>query len=543
MTVERPGPSVKRSVPEPRTAPLDDGDARPRSAPIEAQFRRGYAEAVRLAVCLIGELAQAHEVAQGAFVSLDRPGIRLRDHDTAADRLRSAVIVRSRRGASLPARERSRVDNLLVDAPGGIDDERDGVPGGVQRRMDRAVLALPRLQREVLVCRCYLGLEVAAVAALLRLPAWFVATLRLRALKALGDHHDIAQVAEVEQHVRDDLHASASRVIVSDRDVDEAWWRLQGRIAERSARRTRRRVRARAAAVSAVVLVAGAAAWQEVRGTDAAPPDRMHTFPSASYDCVRPTLSALAANAAAADGFVATRRDLAAADEDDCRPVVSFAWERGWSPGNMWVFADGRVVTAGGYLQGYWQRRLTPQGIEQVRSAAAGMLHASSAEEGPVEVRHGRTLVRLAHPARFAHRLFDLSWLPRSAWREEIPAPYEGLWQRVCFAGGHRPLGKQQTLDLFAYPANDSLSTLGASPQPVVHVGDEPRDSWRQTPYCAVVSGEKVMRLFDLVKVAGLLPEGEDGFWADRVEVPGKQHAWITVTVVMPNGELSVLDQ
>jgi hypothetical protein len=84
----------------------------------------------------------------------------------------------------------------------------------------------------------------------------------------------------------------------------------------------------------------------------------------------------------------------------------------------------GELVRAGtrpGSFSGYLEQRLTPAGVELVRSDAV--------------VRNGGEPVSVRDPEAFAGRLIDLSWLPERAWRTEEARAYVPPWYVACYGG------------------------------------------------------------------------------------------------------------
>lgn len=147
--------------------------------------RTQYASLLRLAHSLVGDRGQAEDVVQDAFSSLYAHWGRLREPDAAVPYLRSAVI----RGSRLVLRHRSRHGQppLVLIEPVTTSTEDAVVASDERARLAAAVRALPRRQREVLVCRYYLDLSVADTAALLRITIGSVKKHAHRGIAALGE--------------------------------------------------------------------------------------------------------------------------------------------------------------------------------------------------------------------------------------------------------------------------------------------------------------------------------------------------------------------
>jgi len=134
-----------------------------RDEAIDALFRRRYAVLVRVACALVDNREAAEDAVQDAFVSLYRHWDQLRDPLLAESYVRSAVLNRCRSGLrdvirfralTRRAAAQSAAANVLLLVEGG-DGREDAWS------LTDALRALPRRQREVLVCRYLLDLTVA----------------------------------------------------------------------------------------------------------------------------------------------------------------------------------------------------------------------------------------------------------------------------------------------------------------------------------------------------------------------------------------------
>jgi RNA polymerase sigma-70 factor (sigma-E family) len=149
---------------------------------VSALFRAHHLELVRLAVVMVGDVAAAEDVVQDAFERLHGRWHRLRDRDSALAYARSAVLNRCRSLHRRAAVARKHVASLQAGA---------GVPDAAQATADRSELvgalrALPRRQREVLVLRYYLDLDIAEIAATLQISQSTVRSTNTRGLAALA---------------------------------------------------------------------------------------------------------------------------------------------------------------------------------------------------------------------------------------------------------------------------------------------------------------------------------------------------------------------
>ena len=143
---------------------------------------------VRLAWLLLHDEQDAEEVVQDAFVAVHRRWGRLRDEAAATAYLRRCVVngarsalrrrgVRERYAASLAGAERAR---RAVRSPDDVVTDRE-----TGDEVIAALTALPSRQREVLVLRYYLDLDVAETAAALGISTGSVKTHAHRGLTAL----------------------------------------------------------------------------------------------------------------------------------------------------------------------------------------------------------------------------------------------------------------------------------------------------------------------------------------------------------------------
>jgi len=129
------------------------------AAGVSALFRAHHLELVRLALVMVGDLAAAEDVVQDVFERLHRRWHRLRNRDSALAYARSAVLNGCRSAHRRAA---------------------------VARRHLAALRALPHRQREVLVLRYYLDLDIAEIAATLRINPSTVRSTSARGLAALA---------------------------------------------------------------------------------------------------------------------------------------------------------------------------------------------------------------------------------------------------------------------------------------------------------------------------------------------------------------------
>jgi len=146
-------------------------------------FRDHHLELVRLAMVMVGDLATAEDVVQDAFERLHRGWRGLRQPSSSLAYVRSSVLngCRSVHRRAAVARKHApalaRPEASAPDAASVTDDRGE---------MVAALRLLPRRQREVLVLRYYLDLDVAEIADTLRISPSAVRATNTRGLAALA---------------------------------------------------------------------------------------------------------------------------------------------------------------------------------------------------------------------------------------------------------------------------------------------------------------------------------------------------------------------
>jgi RNA polymerase sigma-70 factor (sigma-E family) len=147
-------------------------------------FREHHLELVRLALLMVGDLAVAEDLVQDAFERLHRGWRGLREPSNGLAYVRASVLngcrswhrrnaVARRHAAALAAAQ-----NAEADDPAAAADDRGELAG--------ALRALPRRQREVIVLRYYLDLDVTEIAATLHIAPSAVRSTCTRGLAALA---------------------------------------------------------------------------------------------------------------------------------------------------------------------------------------------------------------------------------------------------------------------------------------------------------------------------------------------------------------------
>jgi RNA polymerase sigma-70 factor (sigma-E family) len=146
-------------------------------------FRDHHLELVRLALLMVGDLATAEDVVQDAFERLHRGWRGLRQTSSGLAYVRSSVLNGCRSVHRRAAVARKHVPQLAEPDAGGADAASAAADRG---QMMAALRSLPRRQREVLVLRYYLDLDVAEIAGTLRISPSAVRSTATRGLAALA---------------------------------------------------------------------------------------------------------------------------------------------------------------------------------------------------------------------------------------------------------------------------------------------------------------------------------------------------------------------
>jgi RNA polymerase sigma-70 factor (sigma-E family) len=146
-------------------------------------FRDHHLELVRLALVMVGDLATAEDVVQDAFERLHRGWRGLRQPSSGLAYVRSSVLNGCRSVHRRAAVARKHAPRLA----GPPDADEDAASAADNRgEMAAALRLLPRRQREVLVLRYYLDLDVAEIAGTLRITPSAVRATNTRGLAALA---------------------------------------------------------------------------------------------------------------------------------------------------------------------------------------------------------------------------------------------------------------------------------------------------------------------------------------------------------------------
>jgi RNA polymerase sigma-70 factor (sigma-E family) len=138
---------------------------------------------VRLAVLLVDDVHSAEDVVQDAFVALHKRSGSLRDPDAALAYLRTSVVNLSR--SVIRRRQVARKHLKVAEPEAGAAADQEVLLRDEHRAALRAVRALPRHQREVLILRYWSGLSEKEIAQALGISPGSVKSAASRGLAAL----------------------------------------------------------------------------------------------------------------------------------------------------------------------------------------------------------------------------------------------------------------------------------------------------------------------------------------------------------------------
>ena len=138
---------------------------------------------VRLAALLVDDVASAEDVVQDAFMGLHSRSASLRDPDAALGYLRTSVLTLSR---SVLRRRQTVRKHLKVAEPEAVAPaDHDVLVREEHRAAFRAVQALPRHQREVLILRYWSDLSEREIAQTLGISTGSVKSAASRGMASL----------------------------------------------------------------------------------------------------------------------------------------------------------------------------------------------------------------------------------------------------------------------------------------------------------------------------------------------------------------------
>lgn len=147
-------------------------------------FREHHLDLVGLALFMVGDLPTAEDVVQDAFERLHRGWHRLREPSNGLAYVRSSVLNGCRsvhRRAAVAGKHAPE----LARTPGEAEPDA-GSAAADRAELATALRLLPHRQREVLVLRYYLDLDIAEIAGILGIAPSAVRSTCTRGLAALA---------------------------------------------------------------------------------------------------------------------------------------------------------------------------------------------------------------------------------------------------------------------------------------------------------------------------------------------------------------------
>jgi RNA polymerase sigma factor (sigma-70 family) len=153
-------------------------------SPVEEIYRAQYQRLVRYAYLLTGQLAEAEDAVQDAFVVLQRRPAIAADPDQARAYLHVVLLNRTR-GAHRRVRREASLHGRLRLLASEAAPAADAVIG-THDDLVAAVNALPRRQREVVALRYWAGLSEREIAVALGVTPGTVKSASARALRSLS---------------------------------------------------------------------------------------------------------------------------------------------------------------------------------------------------------------------------------------------------------------------------------------------------------------------------------------------------------------------
>ncbi len=204
-----------------------------------------------------------------------------------------------------------------------------------------------------------------------------------------------------------------------------------------------------------------------------------------------------------------------------------------------WVYADGRLITlrhksglpqaANRWSSGFLEQRLTPEGVELLRSeiASTGLFEhhePASRESTPhnvIQVRIGDRLVRVHadFPERLRQQLSDPeSWLPASAWANRHIRAYVASRYAIWYGAQFQTIERPRILALLPAPAEDLLRDQDAVPSHGFITGKGFRISL--TRYVSDLTTEEARALAQTLDDAGIKQATPSDQLAYRFEIP-----------------------
>ena len=228
---------------------------------------------------------------------------------------------------------------------------------------------------------------------------------------------------------------------------------------------------------------------------------------------------------------------------------------RGSGKSNLWMYDDGRVIVerdanlpegANGSSTGYLEQRLTPEGVETLRSYV--LSHGEPLLSDPpfpmwLQVWDGDRLVDLDPAVGFDRaRLMDpVDWLPDSAWEYRDARAYVPSRFAVCYEGWPQRVAPGRILEALPDPAADLLRASDRTPAATFHMDTGSISEGRE--YCSVVTTEEARTILGWLQGAGL-QQGDSTYVLNysfevraTTSQPDPPEAGIKFEPVLPDGQ------
>jgi RNA polymerase sigma-70 factor (sigma-E family) len=154
------------------------------AADVTELFRKHHLELVQLAMIMVGDLATAEDIVQDVFERLHGRWHRLHEPASGLAYARSSVLNACRSVHRRNAVARKHAPRLAAGLPASGADSAAALAD--RSELAQALRALPHRQREVLVLRYYADLDVAEIAATLRIAPSAVRSNCTRGLATLA---------------------------------------------------------------------------------------------------------------------------------------------------------------------------------------------------------------------------------------------------------------------------------------------------------------------------------------------------------------------
>jgi hypothetical protein len=230
------------------------------------------------------------------------------------------------------------------------------------------------------------------------------------------------------------------------------------------------------------------------------------------------------------------------------RSVSSFGVADVW----LYMYADGRLVsqTWDSSESGWLEQRLTPEGVELIRSAiiASGVLDPDRSDRGGgqyVQVRDGDRLVFISG-SEMRQRLSELwSWLPSHAWEDSEAKAFVPSRYAICMpeASGVFPIDPTNHMWLLPVAAREQLASADQLLTSEMVVADPALalPDWGfeegSSAYCFTVTTAEARTLARVLDGAGLESSGPPGTW----ELPqpaddNEPERWLVLLPMLPHG-------